>query len=211
MKKFIILLLGVMFFSVNLFSQNQDLGLLTPDGSNSRPASGHSLFAPDFDLTLGTSFSTGRGGLFSTQSISPRLSFEPGKNFSLVIGSFLSTSQLSQGGSLTGLSTQFSGGVPGRFMSATFYAMGSYNVNPRLTITGGGWVERNNLNSVSHQMQMNPQAFNINAGGMVMGMEYRISDNLRFGAQINVSRGHNPFQTHYNRGFYHNPAHFMFP
>ena len=202
------LLLGVMFYSINVFSQQQDLGLLLPGGSNPG-VTGHSLFTPDFDLTLGSSFTTGFGGLFSTQSISPRLSFEPGKNFNLVIGSFLSTSQLSSGGSIPGFNSQLSNGASNSFMSATFYAMGSYNVNPRFTITGGGWVERNNLNPV--QYQMNPQAFNLNAGGMVMGMEYRISDNLKFGAQINVSRGHNPFQTHYHRGFYHNPVHRMFP
>jgi hypothetical protein len=41
--------------------------------------------------------------------------------------------------------------------------------------------------------QMNPQAFNLNAGGMMIGMDYRISERFSFGAEINVSRGYNPF------------------
>ena len=61
-------------------------------------------------------------------------------------------------------------------------------------------MERNNMDMP--EMRMNPMAFDTNPRGMVFGFDYRVSDNFSFGAEVNVSRGYNPFNPLYNRGFY---------
>ncbi|MFP4287859.1 MAG: hypothetical protein ACLFQS_01265 [Bacteroidales bacterium] len=161
---------------------------------------------PSFGLQMGSSFTTGMGGnsLFS-QSIAPNMQLDVTKNFQLVVGSVFTTGNLGNNGSM-----QLNSGmeVPQRLNSTMVYAMGAYQMNPRLTITGAAWTERNNMNAF--QNQMNPQAFNTNARGMMMGVDYKITENLRFGAEVNISNGRNPFSPYGNYGsnpFYSNPFH----
>jgi hypothetical protein len=163
--------------------------------------------SPRFGMQVGSSFSTGfaGSGMFS-QSIAPHLTLKPGKNFNIIAGSVLSTSSFSGG------SPFMSGGAaPNRFYSTTVYALGAYQLNPRVTLTGGAWGERNNMNAMmfGSQMgpQMNPQAFNMNAGGVMVGLDYRITEKISFGAEINLSRGPNPFNPYMNHNPYnnHNP------
>jgi hypothetical protein len=157
---------------------------------------------PTFGMQMGSSFSTGFAGtgIFS-QSIAPHLQFNPGKNFTLIAGSVLSTS------SFGGTSSIMQGGND-RFLSTTVYALGAYQVNPLLTLTGGAWGERNNLNQMMQGPQMNPQAFNLNAGGMMMGLDFKITENLRFGAEVNVSRGANPFSPYNSYSPFYTPGPF---
>ena len=160
----------------------------------------YSLFnsGPDFGMQVGSTFSTGFGGSIFTQSFAPHLQFQPGKNFYLTVGTIFSTSNFSGG---MPMFMNVSGAeMPNRYLSNTVYAFGAYQVNPRLVITGGAWTEQNNFNMM--QNQMNPQAFDMNARGMMMGMDLRITENLRFGAEVSVSRGHNPFNP-YSSGFGH--------
>jgi hypothetical protein len=187
----------VILFPAILFSQNQPAeqpGLLSDD---------YSLFSarPTFGMQMGSTFTTGFGGNMFTQSFAPHLQFRPGQNFSLTVGTVFSTSNFSGG---TPMFMNVSGaGMPDRFLSNTVYALGAYQVNPRLTITGGAWTEQNNLNMM--QNQMNPQAFDLNARGMMMGMDLRITENLRFGAEVSISRGYNPFNPYSSGAGYYNP------
>jgi hypothetical protein len=159
---------------------------------------------PHFGMQVGSSFSTGfaGSGLFS-QSIAPHLTFRPGKNFTLIAGSVLSTSSFSGGSPFMAGSA-----APDRFYSTTVYALGAYQLNPRVTLTGAAWGERNNMNAMMYgsQMgpQMNPQAFNLNAGGVMMGLDYKISENISIGAEINLSRGVNPFNPYMNNNPFRN-------
>jgi hypothetical protein len=198
------LFLVVILLSTNIYGQlhEKESSLMNSPGRKS--SSGLFSTSPDFGLQLGSSFSTGFGGSMFTQSIAPHLRFDPSKNFSLVFGSVISSSNLGSAFMGSGIN-----GAPNRFLSTTIYALGAYSVNPRLTLTGGTWVERNNMNFMNNQM--NPQAFNLNAGGMMMGMEYRITENLRFGAEVNVSRGHNPFNMYSNPAYFSNPFHRRYP
>lgn len=160
----------------------------------------------DFGLQVGSSFTTGFGGgsLF-TQSVAPHFQWNPTQRFSLVVGSVFSSGQLSgvSGLSPFALSMASSGNMlqPQGLFSATVYAMGAYQASPRLTVFGGGWTERNNMQAM--QPQMNPQAFNLNPRGMMMGFDYRISERFSFGAQVNVSQGYNPFNPFFNQGGFH--------
>lgn len=160
----------------------------------------------DFGLQLGTSFSTGFAGssLFS-QSIAPHFQFNPTQRFSLVLGTVFSSGQLTGSGGFSPFGFTPFGESPAahqQLFSTTVYAMGAYQLNPRLTITGASWVERNNFNMA--QPQMNSQAFNFGPRGMMVGFDYRITENLSFGAQVRMSQGYNQFnQFHspFQRGF----------
>jgi hypothetical protein len=197
-----VFILVVMLFSLKGFSQSSYSESSLFDRSKSNSSVGLFNTSPDFGMSIGSSFATGFGGSLFTHSIAPHLRFDPAKNFSFVVGSVISSSNLGASSPFTGYGGQI---MPDRFLSTTVYALGAYSVNPRLIVTGGTWVERNNFNLM--QNQMNPQALNLNAGGMMMGMEYRITDNLRFGAEINVSRGQNPFNPYYNPAYHSNPFH----
>ncbi|TVQ12851.1 MAG: hypothetical protein EA361_10445 [Bacteroidetes bacterium] len=197
-----ILFVAVLLFSSALLaaqsSDSSDSGLLSGDYSvlNSQP---------DFGMQFGTSFTSGFGGgsLFS-QSFAPHMKFRPGQNFSLVVGSVFSTGSF--GGS-SPFGFQGEAGTPDRMYSTTVYALGAYQVNSRLVITGGAWAERNNMDMM-FAPAMNPQAFDINPRGMMMGMEYKITENLRFGAEINVSQGYTPFNPYMQqRSFQSSPFH----
>ncbi len=168
-------------------SKSSDAGLL----SNQYTFMGAS---PVLGVQMSSSFSSGfaGAGMFS-QSIAPQVQFKPGKNFSVIAGSILSSSSFSGGNNFLAAPSASS-----RFFSTTVYALGAYQLNPRLTLSGGAWGERNNLNDMLTGPQMNPQAFNMNAGGIMMGLDYKITENLRFGAEINVSRGTDPFNPYMN-------------
>jgi len=178
-----------LFFAVTTLSAQHTYGL--------RSAGEPILEIPkiDFGLQLGSSFTTafGGGSLFS-QSLAPHFQWNPAKRFTLVVGSVFSTGQFSGVGSLLPfgmVSVADAGMMPQRLFSGSIYAMGAYQLNERLTLTGGTWFERNNLQLA--QPQMNPQAFNMSPRGMVVGFDYRVTENFRFGAQLNVSQGYNPF------------------
>ncbi len=174
------------------FSQHTQSGLLSDN---------YSIYSqkPVFGLQLGSSFSTGFGGGFFSHSVSPHLTFHPGRNFSFMVGSQLST------GSLSGSSSPIFGSTnQGRLHSATVYALGAYRMNPRLVVSGGVWTERNNMPAF-FTPQINPQAFNRTIGGMMVGFDYKINKKFSIGAQMNVSHGSNPFMPMQTNPFNSNP------
>jgi hypothetical protein len=205
MKAIYLSIILVILFPVILFSQNQ------PAEQPELLSDNYSLFSsrPAFGMQMGSTFSTGFGGSMFTQSFAPHLQFRPGQNFALTVGTVFSTSNFS--GGMPMFMNGSGAEMPNRFLSNTVYAFGAYQVNPRLTITGGAWTEQNNLNMM--QNQMNPQAFDLNARGMMMGMDLRITENLRFGAEVSFSRGNNPFNPYSGGSGYYspNPFHRRYP
>lgn len=189
----LLLFLAMVLVTTVLMAQFQTQGMISPKPSSE--SSGLLQTTPDFGLELGSSFATGFGGAsMFTQSIAPHVQFRPGQNFALTVGTVFSTANMS--GGFSGSPVMQSGD---RFMSTTVYALGAYQLNPRVVITGGAWTERNNLNLMNDQM--NPQAFDMNAKGMMLGIDYKVTENFRFGAEINVSHGGNPFNMYNQGGF----------
>lgn len=185
------------FFSFSLLLLLAATSLPAQQGSGFQSTDKPILELPktDFGLQFGTSFTTAFGGssLFS-QSFAPHFQWNPAQRFSLVVGSVFSTGQFSGAGGFSpfGLVPVADAGMmPQRLFSGSVYALGAYQLNERLTLTGGTWFERNNLQMA--QPQMNQQALNMSPRGMMVGFDYRVTENFRFGAQLNVSQGYNPF------------------
>jgi hypothetical protein len=162
---------------------------------------------PHFGLQFGSSFTTGFGGgnLF-TQTIAPNLRWDLSQRWSLTVGTIFSSTQMSGFGAFYPMGSAFGAGQslasPGRLFSATTYSMGVYQVNPRLIISGGAWMEHNNMPGL-FQQQMNPQAFNMQGRGMMVGFDYQVSEGFSVGAQVRMSGGYNQFNQFYAPGPFH--------
>ncbi len=177
--------------------------------------------AYDLSFTAGTSFSSfsGAGGMF-TNRLAPRLNLDMGKDFHLEVGTIFSSSRISgmpvglvPEGTLQGSGATFQQ-ADGHLFSSTVYALGAYQLSPRLSIHGATWFERNNLD-MQDMPVMNPHAVSQSPQGMMLGFDYQVTENFRFGAEVNVSSGYNPYAPmHFQQspfGGFHNPSPFHRP
>lgn len=162
---------------------------------------------PHFGLQFGSMFGGGlSGGSMFTHSLAPSINWDISKRFSLQAGTIFSSTTMNGMNPMFPFTPHMAGGEAmsslgnQRMFSTMFFAFGAYQVSPRLTLTGGTWMERNDMDMT--QMHMNPQAFDTNPRGMVFGFDYRVTENFSFGAEVNMSRGYNPFNPFQNRGYY---------
>ncbi len=175
------------------------------------------LSNPEFGMQAGTVFSTsGPAGSLFTNSLAPNLNFGITKDFHLEVGTIFSTTRFNgftphEGMFLHGSESMLFN-QPSRMHSTTMYAFGVYRVNPKLSISGGTWFERTQFDM--SQTNMNPYASNYNPKGMMLGLDYRVTENLRFGVEVSASSGMSPFAPGFYQhqaspgGFYnHNPFH----
>lgn len=169
--------------------------------------------APFFSVDVGSSFTTaGPAGSFFAHRVAPRLGLAPRNDLQLYVGTVFTSTRMNNmqglfpyGSQLTG-GEQMITGSDGSLFSATIYAYGAYKVNPRLSITGGTWVERTGFDM--QHMYPEPMALQQNPRGMMLGFDYKVSENFRFGAEVSVSSGISPyapmhFQQHPFGGFHH--------
>lgn len=174
--------------------------------------------SPRFSMQAGSMFTTGlAGSSMFMHSLAPAINWDISRRFSLEVGTILSSTHMHGANPFFPYTPHMAGGesiaVLGqpRMYQSTFYAMGAYQVSPRLTLTGGTWMDRNNM----AEMTMSPQAFNMNAHGANLGFDYRVTENFRFGAEVSVSSGYNPLNPFYfnqhgtrHNSMFHSPAPF---
>lgn len=196
-------LLVLMLFAVSPVSAQDSAGAY---------AKGQPLYAsaPFFNLQFSSDFGfmPGMGSLFS-HSLSPSVNWEIGRRFSLQAGTIFATTHMNGPGPLFPYTPHMAGGEAmgvmetQRLFGATVFASAAYQVNERLTLIGTGWMQKNDMPG----WDMNAQAFDLQSSGMMFGFDYQVSDNLRFGAEMKVSNGYNPFLSYpsggiYQHGFY---------
>lgn len=146
-----------------------------------------------FNLELGTgftAFSSGTGILGNY--ISPRLEYDISPSLTVIAGgtfSFNRYNNLSQSLVVNNDSAPFQQG----FTDHSVFAAGRYMINDNLIMTGSLYREEGHLPLVMTDRNV----LNYSSQGMSMGLEYKISDNLRFGAEIGVNRSNNPYH-HYS-------------
>lgn len=154
----------------------------------------------DLDLVVGTSFSTGFGGSsMFTHSIAPAINWDASERFSVQAGTIFTSSSFSGQTQNTLFSGMDGETHQGLFQDNLYgnisYAVGYYRLNENLTLMGGAYFESSNF---GYQSQMNPQALNMDAKGMMMGFDYKINDNMRIGGEINLRSGHSPYYNQFN-------------
>ncbi len=157
---------------------------------------------PHFGLELGTAFGTaGSGTSLFSHSLAPSISWGISKDFQFVAGTIFTSARMN------GLMPHYGsskhalfGNQPTLMQSTTVYAFGVYHLNQRISISGGTWFERSHFDM--HDSFLNPYATQQNPQGMMLGLDYRVNENLRVGFEINASRGVSPF---YPTSFQHSP------
>lgn len=149
---------------------------------------------------FGTSF--GAGNYFGTY-VAPHISYPVSKKFSLNAGVRI-TSIFGGSGNESGYYNPY--GYPGGNMTSSFvYVEGVYQVNDRLTVSGAAYKEFNLMNSSSTI----DNRYDFDSKGFIMGVDYRIGDNVFIHGSIEVSDGPtynrmNPFSSP-SRGFGSSP------
>ncbi len=204
MKTLFFVILSVIGMSV--FAANEDGLLSNTDAIGNENENSFSL-TPDFGLMLGGSFMQfqGSGSLFS-QTISPTMSWQISPDFRISAGAFISNYNPGTTSSFPEISMnseiQEYGMFQNNLTSSMFFVAGAYDISSRLTITGAGWYDQNKTSMLFNNNLMH----NNDIKGMMLGLDYKFSENFRFGAEINISSGYNPFMP-INHGF-HNQSGF---
>lgn len=161
------------------------------------------------NLELGTFFGTGFGsGNYMGTFVSPHLSYPINKRFTLNAGARITSTF---GGSGYEQSFYSPYGYSSGNMTRSFvYVEGVYQVNSRLTVSGAAYKEFNLMNSPSSI----DDRYNFDSKGFIMGVDYRIGENIFIHGSIEVSDGPgynrmDPFSSP-GRGYGSSPFHRMY-
>jgi hypothetical protein len=198
--KAIISVIVLLFITVSSFA-NIDKPLVSENSANAEK--GFSL-TPEVGITLGGSYMNfGNVGSMFNQSIAPTLSWKPLEKLRITAGAVVSNYNFGSSTSFSALSfnsgTSDSGLPQSNFASSLFFVAGSYELSSRLTISGAGYYDQNKAAALFQPTGM--MFNNSEIKGMMLGLDYKISENFRFGAEINFSSGYNPMSP-LNQGFY---------
>jgi len=153
------------------------------------------------DYSFTTGMSTGFGAnsptLFNTW-VSPRVGYQVNPKLHLDFGTTLATSNYQ---SLYTPFGEYRVKQPGNIMTTTVFVNGAYQVSDKLTVFGSGYKQ---MEIAGKKETVNPRALDFNSEGMNVGFEYRLNENMKFGAEIGISRGSPgtmyPYNPIFNRG-----------
>ncbi len=136
------------------------------------------------NMELGTFFGTGLGtGNYLGTYISPNFSYRLSPGFTLNTGARI-TSTFGNPVYEPGFFSPY--GYPAANFTRSFvYVEGIYQVNSRLTISGAAYKEFNLFNPPSPI----DNRYNFDSKGFIMGVDYRIGDNIFIHGSIEVSDG----------------------
>jgi len=141
------------------------------------------------NIELGTTFGTtfGNGSYFGTY-LSPSISYPVSKRFTLSTGGYLLNTQ--------GINQQSEGVIypynpfAGSMTRTFLYIKGAYQLNENITLTGAAYKEFNVFNTP----QPNTPGGNYNYEGFIMGVDYKLGDNVFIRGQVEISNGSSPYR-----------------
>ena len=149
------------------------------------------------NVEVGTTFGTtfGNGSYFGTY-VSPRLTIPVSNRFSLRTGGYFLNSQAINSNSETSFYNPynpFSNGLNRTFV----YVEGAYQLTDNLTVTGAVYKEFNMFNKPPAGINYGDYDYE----GVIMGVDYKIGDNVFIRGQVEFSNGRSPY--HRSSGFGH--------
>lgn len=143
-----------------------------------------------FNLELGTGFSSfSSGASMFGNYIAPSFEYDLNPSLTIIAGGNFSFNQYNNMQQSLVVSSNTSPVQQG-LTDYSMYMSGRYMINDNLLMTGSVYSEQGNL----PPLFMNQGVMDYSSRGMSMGLEYKISDNLRFGAEFGVNRTNNPYQ-----------------
>jgi hypothetical protein len=141
------------------------------------------------NMEIGTTFGTtfGSGSYFGTY-LSPNISYPVSKRFTLSTGGYLfNTHGLNNPSDGTIYPyNPFSGGITRTFV----YVEGAYQLNENITLTGAAYKEFNVFNTAPSSSS----GRNFNYEGFIMGVDYKLGNNVFIRGQVEISNGGSPYQ-----------------
>jgi hypothetical protein len=157
----------------------------------------------DFDMTVGTGFSSFAGQSAMNTYIAPSIGYQVNSDLSLrFTGIFSNTSGMP-------FANASAGSPQGAFAPAnpsnnafTISGQGLYQPNDRLYITAGGQYTQNSMAPFRLYPEGN-DAFSNDYKSINFGMGYKISEDASISFQMRFSDGYDPFANPYNRNRYH--------
>ncbi len=146
-----------------------------------------------FSLEVGTGFTSVASGtsMFSNY-FSSRLEYDLSPSFTIITGGSFALNQynnLPQSLVVNSNSTPAQQGLADHAL----FMSGRYMINENLFMTGTVYREQGHL----PMLLMNRGSMDYSSQGMSMGIEYRVNDNIQFGAEVGVNRSNNPYH-HYS-------------
>lgn len=146
-------------------------------------------FSPDVSVSLGSSFTSfGRGyNAFGTY-IMPEFTFPVTKKFAVKAGIGYSTLFYPNSG-FENPSQSFN-------QYGSVYVSGIYQVTEKFTIAGTAYKT---FPLTEQTPQANPRAFDFSNEGIIVDMEYKVTDNFSINAGFSYQK-QNPYNYYYNQG-----------
>jgi hypothetical protein len=187
------LLLALILISSSAFSQ----GLLNQGAP--RGAGWLSGNLPDnsrFSLEVGTGFSAFSSGTTMLGNyVSPRFEYDLNPSLTIIAGGTFSFNQYNNQQLPLALNNNTNNTRPVQqgLSNHSMFVSGRYTINDNLFLTGTMYREQGQL----PYSLMSQELSGYNSQGMSMGIEYRISNSLRFGAEVGINRTNNPYH-HYS-------------
>jgi len=158
----------------------------------------------DFDMTVGTGFSSFGGHSAMNTYVAPSIGYQVNSNLSLrFTGVFSNTNGTPFGTAPAGTST-------GQFLpfnqsnsSFTISGQGIYQPTERLYITAGGQYSENSM--APFRLYSGGNSFSSDYKSMNFGMGYKLSEDASISFQMRFSEGYNPYANPYGTNSYFSP------
>ncbi len=153
-------------------------------------------FDPDKKLSvrmeMGTTFGVGSGNssLFGVY-VAPHISYKVSPRFRMNMGVQVTNSNFIN--YYNPYFGEISQPLNQNITQTLLYAEGEYLVNPRLLVTAKGYKTL----ATFSEPKINPRALDMDGGGVSVGFNYKITENLHFGAEVGVSNGNSPYNPYY--------------
>lgn len=148
-----------------------------------------------FSMQVGTSFSASNFGTALTNFVSPAISYQFSKKFTLQVGATIRNSFINYNSGIN----PFYGEVQpfhGNVTYTTLWASGTYQVNERLILRGTVYRD---FSMFSEPGQNNP-FYNIDSRGAILDLTFRPSDRVQIGVHMEYHQGYNPYRNPYGFG-----------
>ena len=204
-RRVIFLTIALLFCSLSIFAQNgekkwsNESFTPTPDTLNSTFfATPTEEIVPmgmqrkmDFDMEVGTSFSTNMNGAWSNSTwFSPHIHYQVSPRFSISGGARIVKNNFMGNNDQSLYSYPFN---PYFYQSSYVYVKGNYQVNEKLSLNAALYKSFNLPSERGINQPQLPESYGVN-----FGVDYKVSEKTRIELQIGISRDEYPQFPRYN-------------
>ncbi len=199
--KFIVFTGILAFLAVPLFSQTNEMSIasdhdqvdslssISVDPVNSRLPIQNTNKKLNVNVNMGTSVAVSHGNFYSSYYVAPAFNYQVNPRLNVRVGVVYMNATIPP----ISISENQSYSYPA-VNNISVFTEGRYSVNPRLTLSGSAYKQVN-----TNTQSMNPKALDYGMQGVSVGFDYKLSEGIHVGAQINFQNNTNPYYNPYYR------------